>query len=811
MPGLLEDLRYGLRSLAKSRAFSALALASLALGIGANTTVFSLVNAVFLRPLPVEDADRLVAVYTQDSKIAGLLPQSYANFQDYRALNPVFSSMTAYFSLGLSMTGRGDPVPLVGQLASGDYFSTLGLKPPVGRFFGAEEDAVPGAHPVAVLSHGFWTRHFGGDPAVPGKTIHINGWPYTVIGVAPRGFHGLNSLVLVDLWFPSMMYQRVLPNPVWFTSRRALMFSSAARLKAGVSIQQAEAALQGMATELAARFPRENQGRTIRLVPLAHASISPNQRGTLTGAGAVLMAVAGLVLLISCANVANLLLVRAGARSREFAIRVALGAGRGRIVRQMVTESVLLSLAGGALALLLARWLRDYIWTARPPMLRSLDFQIPLDNRVLAFTFGVSVLTGILFGLAPALRASRPDLTADLKDRAGVAPPSGRFNLRAILVVLQVSLSLIALVGAGLFLRSLRAAQNADLGFRTDNLAVLQFNLAMQGYNEARGREFVRQLPDRVGAVPGVLAVGLAAMPPFAGGFQRSVVVEGKDEGTSGRPTLTSAVMPGYFRAMAIPLLRGRDFTSSDAAGAPRVAIVNDVMAARYWGGENPIGRRFRFSGDDTPYEVVGIARAATYLEIGEQPRPHVYACMLQSYSPAGVVLARVAGDENAVLAAIRREFRSLDPNLAVEASTMSQSVREALWAPRLASGLLGGFGLLALTLTAVGLHGLIAYTVQLRIREFGIRMALGATPPDVVRMVVAGGVRLVALGVVLGSGIALVLSRFVRSLLFGVGPADVATFIGIPALLVVVAVAACWLPAQRATRIEPVRALRSE
>jgi predicted permease len=809
----MEDVRFGLRSFAKNRSFTVLAVVSLALGIGANTTVFSLVNAIFLKPLPVRDVSSLVVVYTRDPKIPGLLPQSYPNFRDYREKNPVFSSMAAYFSLGLSMTGRGEPVPLICQLASGDYFATLGLRPALGRFFGPEEDQAPGAHPVAVLSHGFWRRHFASDPNAVGTKIHINGWPYTVIGVAPDGFHGLNSLILADVWTPSMMYPRLLPNPAWITQRRALLFTSVARLRPGVTAPQAEAALQGLAGELARGFPKDNRGRTVQLLPLAQATISPNQRGNLRGASTVLMSIAGLVLLIACANVANLMLVRGSARAREIAIRVALGAGRWSIVRQLLTESVLLSLAGGLSGVALARWMRDYLWAARPPMLRSLDFQIPIDGRVLTFTFALAVATGILFGLAPALRVSRPDLNAELKDRAGMTPPSGRLNLRSALVVLQVALSLVALVGAGLFLRGLQQAQSTDFGFSPHKLALLQFNLAAQGYDEARGREFYRLASERIAALPGVESVALASGAPFAGGLQRTLQIEGREEegAAPSRLTLVNAVMPGYLRTMGIPLRRGRDFTDSDNKDGPRVAIVNETLAARYWPGEDAIGRRFRFFGEDAVYEVVGIARTATYLEVGEQPRPNVYTCLPQRYSPLATLHVRLRGDEAAGLEAVRREFRRLEPNLTLEASTMSRVVQNALWAPRLAGGLLGLFGVIGLALTAIGLHGVVAYTVQLRTREIGIRLAIGATPADVVRMIVKDGVRLVALGVIIGSGIALSTTHIIRSLIFTASTTDATTFVGVPAVLVVVGIASCWIPAHRATHIDPLLALRWE
>ena len=813
MSRLFADLRNGARSLGKSPGFALLATLSLALGIGCNSTIFTLVNAVFLRPLPVSDPATLVSVYTRDSRNPGHLPCSYPNYRDLRDRNPVFRSMALYASVALSLTGGDEPVPVTGQLVSGNYFETLGVRPEIGRAFLPEEDRAPGERPVVVVSHGLWQRRLGGDPRILGRTIHINGWPFTVVGVAPPEFHGVNGLVVAGLWVPASMYNELLPIPAWFNTRRALVFSVVGRLKPGTPAEQAQTAMQVLARQLEQEYPEDNRGRTVELVRLAESAINPNNRDKLTNAGAVLMTVAGLVLLIACGNVTNLLLVRASGRRREIAIRLALGAGRWQLIRQLLAESALLAAAGGGLGLLLARWSRDLLWAARPPVLNSLDYRIELDGRVLGFTAALSVLTGLVFGLAPAWRATRSDLVTELKERTGQTAPSGSFSPRSMLVVGQVALSLVALIGAALFIRSLQSAEQINPGFQIDGVVLVQFNLTTHGYDEARGQEFQRLVAERVSALPGVTAAALGSSAPFAGGFQRTVLIEGQENLANGKGRLALAVSitPGYLRTIGIPLLRGRDFTDRDLPGSPRVAIINDVMAQRYWPGEDAMGKRFRFFGEDVSTQVVGIARTANYLAIGELPRPMVYTSMRQTCSPLTVLHARVSGDEAAGLDAIKRELRRLDRNLLLDGQSMAAQIRDSLWAPRLAAGLLGSFGLLALLLATVGIYGVISYSVSQRVREIGVRMALGATAGDVHLLVVKEGVRLVAVGVAAGCAIALCTSRLVKSLLFVVSATDALTFTGIPALLVMAGLSACWIPALRATRVDPVTALRSE
>ena len=814
MAGALQDLRYSLRSLAKARGFAIAAVLSLALGIGANTTIFTLLNAVLWRPLPVEAPQRLAAVNTLDPRNPGLWPCSYPNYRDYRDHNQVFSSLLLYSTITLNLTGFGQPQPVTGQIVSGNYFSTLGVNPVVGRGFLPEEDASPGAYPVTVIGYGLWTRQFGRDPRVTARTINLNGRAYGIVGVAPPAFQGLDVLNAADVWVPMMMYREAYPNAAWVNQRRFLLFSVVGRLKPAVSLQQAEAGMESIAQDLERQYPLDNQGRRVKLTPVSQAAISPRIRPVVTSAGTVLMIISALVLLIACANVANLLLARAAGRGKEITLRLALGASRWRLVRQLLTESTLLALLGGAAGLVLARWARDLLWSMRPPMFAFAGVHLDLDGRVLSYTLAISLLTGILFGLAPALRATSGDLASDLKERTGNADSSSKGRrTRSVLVVAQVALSVVALVGAGLFVRSLWNAGRIETGFDAARLGVVAFNVADQGYNEGRGREFERQALERASAVPGVVSATLAKDVPFHVSLARTVLLEGQEDTAAGkgRFTLMSVVWPGYLRTVAIPILRGRDFSPLDTAATPRVVIVNEAAAMAYWPGENPIGKRLRFFGDNAPVEVVGIARNANYQTIGERPQALIYGSLMQYYFPTAVLYVRTGADPEAVSAAVRREVQSLDRNLLLQSESVAGIMHESLWAQRLSASLLGVFGALALVLAAVGIYGVVSYSVTRRVREIGVRMALGATPAGVQIMILTEGIRLVTMGVAAGLVMALAGSRAVEGMLFATSPRDAATFVLVPSILALVAVLACWFPALRATRIDPAVALRDE
>jgi predicted permease len=604
-----------------------------------------------------------------------------------------------------------------------------------------------------------------------------------------------------------MMYRQVYPYPAWVDQRRALLFPVVGRLKPGVSLRQAEASLGTLVRDLEREYPQDNEGRRVKLTSLAEAAISPANRPTIAKAGAALGIVATLVLLIACGNVANLLLARGAARGKEIAVRLAMGANRWRLVRQLLIESIVLALLGGAAGLLFARWARDILWSMRPPLFTFSAVHLDLDFRVLGYALAVSLAAGIVFGLVPALRATRTDLACDLKERAG---PTASSSARSALVVAQVALSVVALIGAGLFVRSLSNATRVDLGFAPERLGTVAFDLAEWGYAEDRGRDFEQRALERAAAVPGVAAAALAKDPPFRVSLARTVLLPGRESG-SGRFTLTSLIGPGYLRTLGIPLLAGRDFSPLDARDAPRVAIVNEAAAAYYWPGENAIGKRMRFFGDDKLAEVVALARDANYQTIGEPPQALIYLPLAQHYSANAVLYIRARGDPATTLAAVRREVQALDRNLRVEPETVDQTIRQTLWAPRLTAWLLGAFGVLALLLSTIGIYGVVSYSVSQRTREIGVRMALGATPGDVQLSVIREGLRLVAAGVAVGMGIALVTTRAIQSLLFATSARDAVTFVLVPAFLTLVGLAACWLPALRATRIDPSTALREE
>jgi predicted permease len=812
MLGFVEDLRYGLRALLKHRGIAAAAVLSLGLGIGANITIFTLVNAILLRQVPVHEPDRLAAVYTVDPRNAGLLYNSLPNYLDTRAQNQVFTSLLLYSVVTMNLTGRGDPQLLMGQLVSANYFETLGVVPTLGRGFADAEDRTPGASPVVVISHNLWKRIYSSDPGIASKVINLNGRPFQIVGVAPEGFGGLNALYAADVWAPVAMYPVLYPAPAMVTQRRALLFAEVGRLKPGLTLAQAEGALQPVAQELERQYPQDNQGRRFRLIPVSEAALSAKTRDTVSGAGALLLCVSALVLLIACCNVANLLLARASVRGKEIAVRLALGAGRGRLIRQLLTESIALALLGALAGLVFARWARDLIWAMRPPMFNHADFRIGIDLQVFGYTMLVAIATGILFGALPALRTAGADLSTDLKERAGRASVK-RSRARSLLVSSQVAFSVVALVGAGLFVRSNRNAGRIDVGFAAEKLAVVGFNVSDQGYNEAMGRDYQRRALEAAVSVPGVISAALSKDAPLHVANSRTVLLDGQENTAAGqgRITLTTVVSPGYLQTMGIPLLRGRDFLASDTATTPRVAVINQSAANHFWQGRNPLGQVLHFFGDTRPAEVVGIARNACYQAIGEEPQPIIYLSLNQYYFPTAVVYARAARDPEAVAAAVKQKMQPLDRNFLLQAESVGSVMREALWAQRLSALLLSIFGGLALLLATIGIFGVVSYSVGQRVREFGVRMALGATPAEVQSLVLREAMRTVIFGVLAGLGIAVLGAEAVKSMLFVVGSRDAVTFILVPSVLTLVALLACWIPARRATRIDPAVALRDE
>jgi len=819
-----QDVRHGARVLRKSPGFSAIAVLSLALGIGANTTIFTVINAILLHPLPVKDISQIVELDTIDTKThvgfanATKLGLSFRNFQDYQKQNEVLSGVACILPVPLTWSGRAEARQVNGSMVSANYFDVLGLQPAAGRFFLSDEDTKLSGNNVAVISYSFWANKLGADRNEIGKTLTLNAMPYTVIGVAPKGFKGTFTFGSAEqVWVPTSMYPQILTGfgLEFINDRRFLNALAFGRLKPGLGISQAEASLRTIASQLEKDFPKDNGGRSIALTPLAEAAVGVNQHDQIALAGTMMMTVVGLVLLIACANLANLLLARAARREREMGLRAALGASRQRLICQLLTECILLSLIGGAAGLAIAYAGRSVLWSFRPPFIQADSIDLSLDANVLIFTLGISLLTGLLFGVAPAFKASVPDLADTLKlGGRGGSIGWGRNKLRSLLVVSEIALSLVALVGAGLFIRSMRDAQRMDPGFESKNLFMLAFDLGALHYDEGHGQQFLRAAVERANATPGVKAAAIASNFPLGGGFARTVFPEGEDESTGYRGTLTQLddITIGYFDALRIPLLRGRLFTDADRKDTASVAIINEAMAKKFWPDKDAIGKRFHFFGDTTLREVVGIARNSVVNAIGEVPVPLVYLPVAQDYAPAPTLQVQTTGKPESVIAGVRAQIQSLEPNLAItNVQTIGEIIDQGLWAPEMGAALLTVFGGLAMVLAAVGVYGVLAYSVTQQTREIGIRMAMGAERRDVLALVVGQGLKLAGAGVALGILVALGLTRQLSSLLFGVSAYDPLTYGGVTLILVIVALLACYIPARRATRVDPLIALRYE
>ncbi|MDQ2855870.1 MAG: ABC transporter permease, partial [Acidobacteriota bacterium] len=664
MNAFFKDIRYGFRSFLKRPGFTAIAVVTLALGIGANTAIFSLVNTVLLRPLPVQNPEQLVEVYGTFHNGADYTIQSYLNYKDYRDRNQVLSGLIAYRFAPMSVSHEGRNERAWGYLVSGNYFDVLGIKPFLGRYFLPEEDRTPGSNPVAVISYACWQNRFASNSSIVGHDLSLNGHVFTVIGVAPQGFKGTEVAYAPELFVPMMMAHEIEPDSNWLENRDSDNLFAVGRLKPGVTTTQAESALQSITLQLAQEHPHENEGRGVRL--LTPGLFIPDIRNSVISFSGVLMGVVGLVLLLACVNLANLLLARATERRKELAIRLAVGASRSRIVRQLVTESVLLSLGGGLLGLLLAAWINSLVAAIKLPTDIALVFDLHLDWRVLLFALTVSLGTGIFFSLLPALQSSKPDLVPALKDEVSMAG-FRRSRLRNSLVVVQVALSLVLLICAGLVVRSLQVAQRTRPGFTPENAVALSFDLGLQGYTEEKGRAFQRQVIERTRSLPGVRSVALTSTVPLTLDYSYSAIyVEGQTAtGTNNLPVaVPNEITPDYFRTMEIPL-RGRDFTERDSKEESRVAIVNETFAKRLFPGREAIGLRFNFSGPDKPYwEIIGVAADGKYNSLGEDPKAAFYRPLLRDYNTSAALVARTNGDPRSTLTALRGELQRLDSTL---------------------------------------------------------------------------------------------------------------------------------------------------
>jgi predicted permease len=847
---VFQDLRYGIRMMLKSRAVTAVAVLSLALGIGANTALFSLVDAVLLKTLPVKEPEQLVLfrwlsgpelmshmVSGEIDDVPGTGLQtgvsfSYQTFEQFRARNQTLSHIFGFApleQLSVSINGRAEIAS--GQVVSGGYYAGLGVQPRLGRTI-TESDDRPSATPVAVISHRYWERRFGYDPGVIGKTVNINNSVFTIIGVAPPEFHGaLQVGDDPDLSIPLTMeplvraggrsYARVDDPLAWWVHIMG-------RPKPGVSAAQVGASLEGVlqgtvSDAWQAAAAREGNNNEARKPPSLR--VTPGSQG-LTDLRRdyvqplrILMVVVGLVLLIACANVANLLLARAASRQKELAVRLALGAGRRRLVRQLLTESVLLALTGGALGVLFAQWGKDALLVLRPGGGKSLELDLSLDLRVLGFTLLVSLLTGILFGLAPAWRATRVDLNQSLKETGRTGSGVSRSLLGKSLVIAQVAISLVLLVGSGLFVLTLRNLQNVNAGFNRENLLFFRVDPRLNGYDGARTNALYQQMVERIEAIPGVRAVSHSETSLLGGGGWATIItVQGRRESN---PADGFYLRWNFFKTMEMPILRGRSLTPQDDANAPRVAVVNETLARRVFPNEDPLGKRFvigRLESDAVPspdrlIEIVGIVRDAKYRDLRQETPPAIFLLAIQNSAVRRMTFeVRTTGQPTAMISAIRETVRQLDPNLPLfEFTTQNAQAETTLAQERLFARLTTFFGLLALLLAGIGLYGVMAYSVEQRKREIAIRMALGAQKHEVLKLIVRQGMWLVILGAGAGSIVALNLTHLVASQLFGVKATDPLTFLGVALLLVGVALAACWIPARRATQTDPIEALRCE
>jgi predicted permease len=804
---MVQDVRFGLRMLRKSPAFTLLAVLTLALGIGANTAIFSLLDRALVRSLPVDDPGELVTFVNEQGGAAIVSYPLYVDLRD--GGTDVLSGLAGYFQRPFSLNDGEQSERLVGQIVTHNYFTVVGVQPALGRFFLPEEDRTAGTHPVAVIGHGFWRRRFAADPSVIGRTLSLNAEKYTVIGVTPAEFTGTTRGTANDVYVPSMMHPqaRAGARGSMLSNRGFGWMRLVGRRAPGVTREQAQAALTVVLTN--GPDPVVGPGKK---GPFASGVLLKDGRGGYSDRVAdlaqpltLLMGVLGLVLVIACANVANLLLARALARRKEIGVRLAVGASRWRLARQSLTEGTMLSLLGGAAGLLVSTWTtrllaglpQNDLWVPR-----MLDSQ--LDVRVMAFTLGVSVVTGIAFGLVPVLQAVKPDVVDALRSDAPAVGRGRRFGTRNLLVVTQVALSLMVLVGAGLFVKSLRALQNVDPGFEPAKVVTASFDLGLNGYNEARGKQFVADVTHRVASLPGVESASVANILAFSDSFWISgATIEGSSQALRFD---FNAIGPNYFRTIGARLASGREFTEQDGRDAPPVVMVNEAAARLYWPGRDPVGTKTNRG------EVVGVVANGKEKGLMKDTAPAMFLPVLQNYTPELTVHARVATDPAALIASLRRELRAADVTLPIYGvRTLAEQRDGALFTQRLAAAALLLFGLLALVLAAVGIYGMLSYAVTERTRELGIRLSQGAQPRDLIRLVISQGMLPTAAGLAIGVGSALALTRVIQGLLFGVSPTDPLTFTLIPLALMGVALVACWIPARRATRMDPVVALRCD
>ncbi|HZQ52399.1 MAG TPA: ABC transporter permease [Bryobacteraceae bacterium] len=813
-----KDLQYAFRSLRKNPGFALVVILTLGLGIGANTTVFTLVNTLLLNPLPVPGTSALAAVNMTQAGSKRLLPVSYADLKDLQARNTTFASLAGYTSPRIvTFQPHGESERMFAELVTGNYFAALGLKPALGRFFSSSEDTPPGAHPVAVMNYATWQGRFGGARDIVGRALRLNNLEFTVIGVAPPGFIGVNAIFGPNLWIPASMAEQLLPNEMQnaLAERSKKLFQGVGRLKPGITRAQAQANVAALGAGLRREYPEADEGYDVAARPIEDVLLGSSGAGpgSIQFAGAGLLIIVGIVLLIACSNIANLLLARSSARQHELAIRLASGASRGRLVQQLLTESVLLGFLGGVVGMILGYGGLRIIWSFLPAEVSANLIAPKLSVLVFLFTAVLSLATGFLFGTGPALRATRMNLADVLKEdsqRAGRS--SKKITIANALLVGQVALSFLLLIVGALFLRSMQHAYQIDPGFQTRHLAVFLTNPGGAGYSVPEVKTFYREARERVSGMPGIASAAWSSNLPLWGRIASGFKVEGH-EARSKAETITAVLTTidgDYFGAAGIPIVQGRAFTTADRSDSAPVAIVNEKMARDYWPGGQVLGKRIELPGEKTMRQIVGVARNADYSSLGEPPQDCVYVPLEQNFIDSMTLYVRSKADPQQILIPVQRELRAVAPRVsAKDIRTGGRIISDALFYARVGVGLLSIFGLLALGLASIGLYGILAYSVNQRKREIGIRMALGAARASVLRLVLRQGMSLVLTGVVGGFLAALVVARLLARMLYGVTATDPESIAMAAGILLLVALIACYLPARWASRVDPLTALR--
>lgn len=818
MDGIWQDFRYALRMLLKRPGFTAVAIFSLTLGVGANTTIFTLMNALFLHSIPVQDPSQVIMVlsnqHMSDGTVRDFLGYSYLNADDIRQNVNAFTGLSMTWGTGANLDLQGKQIGVGVQLVNWNYFDILGVRPVAGRGFIPEEDQTPGARPVVVISYGLWQRQFGGERSILGSAIRLNNVDYAVVGVAPPEFRNAGFLGSPDVWAPMMMHIQMVTDTTkdWYLKRAPRMINMVGRLKPGMTMRQAQEATQVVWSQLQHEYPKDNGGKGVTLIPVSETNIPPQVRSVFVLAGVMLSVVVGFVLLIACGNVANLLLARATQRRRELAVRLSLGASRGRLLRQLLTESLMLGLTAGGLGIVTAIWGRDLLRAELPAgITQNLDLR--LDLRVLFYAVGISVVATLLFGLIPALQASKSNQMGSLRDRTDAPSSVGRwYGLRGILVMVQVALSLVALTGAGLFIHSLRNAQQMDPGFETKHELLAFVSFGQQHYTQAQAEQSIQAISDRVRALPMVKSAAFSTTAPLNPNIAYTFSVEGSDASDPRSAKIAAATMtqPGYFASLNIPMVEGRDFTDHDDMSGQKVIIVNKALADSCWPGQDPVGKRLNFLILPEPYTVVGLVKTVKTVTLGEPPAPVVYFPLKQQYQPGLTLNVLVNGTPDGAAASVSKAISAADANLRLpRTADVAQLLEQTLQPQKVEAELLGGFGFLALVLAAIGTYGVMSYSVSQRTQEIGIRMALGAQPRDVLRLMLGSGMPMVLGGVAAALALTLLLTHSLNALLFGIGVFDPASFVVMAALMIIVALVACWIPSQRAMRVSPVIALR--